>query len=120
MHPARPRARREVLEAPREGRRRHRGVEVGVFARDVEEGGGGGREGLVFVEGLGEDLAAVPEPEDVPVVAVGCALLCDGGWEDVACAGGGLEELVFDADVPIHVVFHDEGGGPAVFDDPGG
>lgn len=67
---------------------------------------------------FGDGVVAEAEPEDVPVVAVGGVGACGGGGvEEVAGAFGEVEELGFDADIPVGVVFEDEGGGVAFFDD---
>lgn len=58
---------------------------------------------------------AVAEPEEVPVVAVGGVWDVVGrGVEEPLGAGGEVEELGPEGDVPVGVVFEDEGGGEAV------
>jgi len=67
---------------------------------------------------FGDGVVAEAEPKDVPVVAVGGVGACGGGGvEEAAGAFGEVEELGFDADIPVGVVFEDEGGGVAFFDD---
>ena len=62
--------------------------------------------GVFFVD----YVVAEAEPEDVPVIAVG-RVGARGGREiqQVAGAFGEVEELRLDADVPVGVVFEDEG-----------
>jgi len=67
---------------------------------------------------LRDVVVAETNPEDVPVITVGgMGARGDGGIQQVAGAFGEVEELRLDADVPVGVVFEDEGGGIALFDD---
>lgn len=66
--------------------------------------------GVVVVE-----LAAVAEPEDVPVCTVGSVRGC--GIGEVADGGGDGWELGAEGDVPVGVVFENKGCGGVGVDD---
>lgn len=75
----------------------------------LERGGGG----VIFEENaarvcLDRSEGAVAEPEEVPVVAVwGVWDGAGGGVEEPLGAGGEVEELGAEGDVPVGVVFED-------------
>lgn len=81
-----------------------------------------GRSVARFFGGRGFGNGAVAEPEEVPVVAVrglgGLRIVWLGriGGEEAA-APSEVDELVFEPDVPVGIVFDDEGRGEAIFDD---
>lgn len=93
-----------------------RGVVIVAHIRDfaqikaMDEGSGGG---VVFEEdaaGVGSDggEGAVPEPEEVPVVAVGGMRDRAGrGVEEPLGASGEVEQLGPEGGVPVGVVFED-------------
>ena len=73
--------------------------------------------------GVAVEATAVADPEDVPAVAVGGrrgGVEVGGlfaGSEERAGGGGKLVHLLYDAKIPVGVVFEDEGGGDAVLND---
>lgn len=67
---------------------------------------------------LREVVVAETHPEEVPVITVGgVGARRDGSVQQVAGAFGEVKKLGLDADVPVGVVFKDEGGGIALLDD---
>ena len=83
--------------------------------------------GYVVVDQIGtrivfrDDIVAEPEPEDVPAVSVRrMGLECGGLVKQISRAFGEVEELGFYADIPICVVFENEGGREVFFHDTAG
>lgn len=94
-----------------------------VPAGDVAVGGGGGGrdEGGAGVGGdveVGGALAG-EDGEGVAGVEEGGGLAVEGLEEELRGLREGVH-LGFEPDVPVDVVFEDEGGGEVLFDDPGG
>lgn len=72
---------------------------------------------MVLFECFREDLAAVTEPDQIPIVTVGRDVGPEGLWLKKACPVGDELELGLEAYVPVYVVFKDKGRGKALLDD---
>lgn len=67
---------------------------------------------------LRDVVVAETHPKEVPIITVGgMGARRDGSIQQVAGAFGEVKKLGLDADVPVGVVFKDEGGGIALLDD---
>lgn len=96
--------------------------EIGVGRRDPDgferRGGDDGRvvDEDVLVGVVIVDFLTVAEPEDILVGTVGCVRGC--GVCEVADGGGDGRELGAQGDIPVGVVFENEGGAGVGSDDP--